>query len=122
MNKNIPIYDINGARLLVRVQHELRYNAYPHEQTTIQDRIQTECPDVGEILFSGNHSDNVIILNPKGKTIDENRVKNVIGNIIKDIYSRYILNKYGQNNEMSTILPSMLFYVINTDEQVKIYI
>lgn len=119
---NVPIYDINGARLLVKVQHELRYNGYPNEQANIQDTIQEECPDVGEILFSGNHSDNVIVLNPKGKSIDVSRVTGVMNNIVKAIYNKYIVNKYGNNNEMSTILPSMLFYVINTDEQVKIYI
>lgn len=122
MNENIVIYDIDDARLLVKVQHELRYNAYPHEQCMIQDKILNECPDVGEIIFSGNHDDNVIILNPKGKELDRERIEKIVLEIVTDIYQRYIINNYGKSDKMSSLSPSLLFYIIDMSEQIKIYI
>lgn len=122
MNESNVLYDIDTARLLVSVQHELRYNAYPYEQAMIQDKIQQDCPDVGEIIFSGNHDDNVIILNPKGTCMDRERINQAALLIVSDIYQRYIINKYGKSNKMSMLSPTLLFYIIDMDDQVKIYI
>lgn len=116
------LYDITDARLLAAVQHELRYNIYPNEQEYIQDLLQKKCQDVGEIIFSGIHSDNVIILNPKGKGMDEYRIANVVTEIIDDIYTRNIINKYGKNSKFSKFKASQLFYIINMGDQIKIYI
>lgn len=116
------LYDISDARVLAEVQRTLRYAGYPNEQAYIQTTIQNNCSDVGEIIFSGSHSDNVIILNPKGKSIDENRVTRVITDIINYVYQKYIVSVYGKKDIRSKYTPSQLFYIINMGEQIKVYI
>lgn len=115
-------YDLKSARIVANVKHELRYNAYPNEHSMIQDRLQESCPDIGEIIFSGSHSDNVIIINAKGKNINSHRICATVHDIVCDIYQKYIINKYGKNNEMSRLDPSILFNIITINEQIKVYL
>lgn len=116
------LLDISEVRSLVEVQCTLRDTGYPNEQVYIQTTIQNNCPDVGEIIFSGSHSDNVIILNPKGKSMDEYRVTRVVTEIIDYIYKKYIVSKFGKDDYRSRFTPSQLFYIINMGEQIKVYI
>lgn len=117
-------YKLEEARLLTTVLIYLRSNIYPSEHTYIQDRIMAECPDITGVIFSANHSDNVIVLTPKSKSkhINIDNLRMVIFDIVKDIYQRNIINVYGKDHPYSSINVIQLFNIINMNEQVKIYI